>query len=92
MSFSREIWQEQVTSKLRQMSQWLAQRRHTDLPYLAYGTVAGLTLWPLVDAFARSARPDAGGVEAGLGPGPCSNERGWLIQGKSGGDWSSGCG
>jgi hypothetical protein len=92
MTFTRELWQEQISAKLRYLGGRLVQRRQQDLPYLAYGTVAGLTLWPLVDAFARSARPDAGGVEAGLGPGPCSNERGWLIQGKSGGDWSSGCG
>jgi hypothetical protein len=59
MTFSREIWQEEVTAKLRQMGHRLAQRRQTDLPYLAYGAVAGLTLWPLVAAFARSGRPDA---------------------------------
>jgi hypothetical protein len=41
------------------MGQRLAQRRQTHLPYLAYGTAAGLTLWPLVEAFVRSGRPDA---------------------------------
>jgi hypothetical protein len=59
MTFSREIWQEEVTAKLKHIGDWLAQRRQTDLPYLAYSTVAGLTLWPLVEAFARSGRPDS---------------------------------
>jgi hypothetical protein len=72
MTFSREIWQEQANTKLRQMGHWLAQRRHTDLPYLTYGTVAGPTLWPVVEAFARSGRPDAVllalyGVAGGVG-------------------------
>jgi hypothetical protein len=58
MPFTRELWQEQISAKLRHLGGWLAQRRHTDLPYLAYGAVAGLTLWPLVEAFVRSGRPD----------------------------------
>jgi hypothetical protein len=58
-SFTRELWQEQISAKLRHLGGWLAQRRHTDLPYLAYGAVAGLTLWPLVEAFVRSGRPDS---------------------------------
>jgi hypothetical protein len=75
MTFTRELWQEQITAKLRHLNDWLAQRQQQDLPYLAYGTVAGFTLWPLVDAFARSGRPDsvllalygvAGGVGANL--------------------------
>jgi hypothetical protein len=44
MAFNREIWQEQVTAKLRHFGDWLVQRRQIDLPYLAYGAVAGLTL------------------------------------------------
>jgi hypothetical protein len=59
MTFTRELWQEQISAKLRHLGGWLAQRRHTDLPYLAYATVAGLTLWPLVEAFARNGRPDS---------------------------------
>jgi hypothetical protein len=72
MTFTRKVWQEQITIKLRHLSGWLTQRRQQDLPYLAYGTVAGLTLWPLVEAFARSGRPDAVllalyGVAGGVG-------------------------
>jgi hypothetical protein len=51
MIFSRETGQEQAAANLRQMGHWLAQRRQTGLPYLAYGTVASLSLWPLVEAF-----------------------------------------
>jgi hypothetical protein len=53
------MWQGQISAKVRHLGGWLAQHRQTDLPYMAYGTVAGLTLWPLVEAFARSGRPDA---------------------------------
>jgi hypothetical protein len=72
MTFPREIWQEEISAKLRHIDQWLAQRHQIDLLYLAYATVAGLSPWPLVEAFVRSGRPDAVllalyGVAGGVG-------------------------
>ena len=54
MTFTLETWRAQAGRKLEQVGQWLERRRRQDLPYMAYGTVAGLALWPLVEAAAQS--------------------------------------
>jgi len=51
MPFSKEQWAEQVRANLSSIRQWF---KTGDAPYLVYGSVAGLTLWPLVDAAART--------------------------------------
>jgi len=49
MTFSRETWQTAAHQKLQETSQWLTRHRQENMPFLIYGTVAGLTLWPLVE-------------------------------------------
>lgn len=51
MPFNKEQWAEQVRAHLSSIRNWFHKR---DVPFLVYGTVAGLTLWPLVDAAART--------------------------------------
>ncbi len=51
MPFNKEQWAEQVRAHLSSIHNWFHKR---DVPFLVYGTVAGLTLWPLVDAAART--------------------------------------
>lgn len=53
MTFTLDIWREQAAQKLQQIGDWLDRRRQ-DLPYVVYTTVAGLTLWPLVEAAAQT--------------------------------------
>jgi formylglycine-generating enzyme required for sulfatase activity len=48
MQFDENSWREQIKQKLNEIGRWLDQRRRQDLPYVAYGTVAGMTVWPLV--------------------------------------------
>ncbi|GAB4151704.1 MAG: hypothetical protein Fur0021_15800 [Candidatus Promineifilaceae bacterium] len=54
MAFDKEIWEQRVKGKLAEIKQWLDRRRQQDLPYVVYGTVAGLTLWPIVEAAAQT--------------------------------------
>ncbi|MCI0731532.1 MAG: SUMF1/EgtB/PvdO family nonheme iron enzyme [Chloroflexi bacterium] len=54
MTFTLESWKEAAGRKLREAGEWLQRRRQEDAPYVVYGTVAGLTLWPAVEAAART--------------------------------------
>jgi len=54
MTFSRETWQTAAHQKLQETSQWLTRHRQGNMPFLIYGTVAGLTLWPLVETAVRT--------------------------------------
>lgn len=49
--FDETTWRTGAAAKLQQFQQWL---RHGDAPYVAYGTVAGLSLWPVVEAAAQA--------------------------------------
>ena len=51
MPFNKEQWAEQVRAHLSSIRNWFPK---TDVPFLVYGTVAGLTLWPLVAAAAHT--------------------------------------
>lgn len=51
MPFNKEQWAEQVRAHLSSLRNWFHKR---DVPLLVYGTVAGLTLWPLVNAAAHT--------------------------------------
>jgi formylglycine-generating enzyme required for sulfatase activity len=53
MTFTLETWQQQAAEKLSQAGHWLKRRAGQDAPYLVYGTLSGLSLWPLVEV-ARS--------------------------------------
>ena len=50
--FTEPTWRDRAAAKLQQFKQWAI---HDDAPYLVYGTVAGLSLWPLVEASAQAA-------------------------------------
>ena len=43
-----ESWQLQAQQKLGEIEDWLTVGQKMDVPYGVYGTLAGLTVWPLV--------------------------------------------
>lgn len=45
-----DIWREKAAIKLKDIGIWLNYHYQRDVPYLTYGTLAGLTIWPLVEA------------------------------------------
>lgn len=71
MTFTLDTWQQQAADKFHQISRWLKRRTTQDAPYLVYGTLCGLSLWPLVEAAqAGQLLPvmlALGNVAAGLG-------------------------
>lgn len=46
-TFNTQTWQEKAKEKLQQIQQWLPTPQET--PTIVYGTIAGLTIWPLVE-------------------------------------------
>ena len=52
--FTIESWKEKAQAKLAQFGNWVDKRRRQDLPYVVYGTMAGLTIWPLVEEAVRT--------------------------------------
>ncbi len=50
MTFDLETWKEKTTASLHKVGQWLERRKNEDAPYLLYGYLGGLSLWPLVAA------------------------------------------
>ena len=71
MEFTLDIWKEQAAAQLRRIGGWLEQRKTQDAPYLVYGALCGLSLWPLVEA-ARAGQVlpvmmALGSVAAGVG-------------------------
>ncbi len=50
MVFTPEVWKQQATEQFQQARSWLKQRATQDAPYLVYGTLGSLSLWPLVEA------------------------------------------
>lgn len=83
-----ETWREKATTKLAEIGTWLHYRRQRDLPYIAYGTLAGLTIWPLVEAAATTGQvaPVIGAVysvAAGVGANLVANQiESWKEQAK----------
>jgi formylglycine-generating enzyme required for sulfatase activity/predicted ATPase len=49
MEFNLDIWRERAAVKVGEAGQRLKTHARLDLPYIAYGTVAGLGIWPLVE-------------------------------------------
>lgn len=49
-----EVWKQNSANKFRELGYWLNQYRQKELPYVVYGTMAGLTLWPLVQSAVTS--------------------------------------
>jgi len=71
MDLTLDIWKEQAAGQLRRIGDWLEQRKAQDAPYLVYGALCGLSLWPLVEA-ARAGQVlpvmmALGSVAAGVG-------------------------
>jgi hypothetical protein len=50
MTFNLDIWKEKAGEQLRTLGDWLRRRGARDAPCLLYGTLCGLSLWPLVEA------------------------------------------
>ncbi len=50
MAFTPEIWQQQTTEKLHQLSSSFKEWVKTDIPYFLYSYLCVLSLWPLVEA------------------------------------------
>jgi len=71
MDFTLDIWKEQAAAQLARIGDWLERRKTQDAPYLVYGALCGLSLWPLVEA-ARAGQVlpvmmALGSVAAGVG-------------------------
>ena len=47
--FTQETWRDSAAVKLGEFGRRLKMFGRVDLPYIAYGTVAGLSVWPLVE-------------------------------------------
>jgi len=50
VSFALQTWKEQAGQQLRGLGGWLERAKRQDAPYVLYGALCGLTLWPLVEA------------------------------------------
>ncbi|MCP4357083.1 MAG: SUMF1/EgtB/PvdO family nonheme iron enzyme [Chloroflexi bacterium] len=73
MSFTTETWRQKAADQFKRFPHWL---KKGEAPFIAYGTVAGLTLWPLVEAAANAPTTEQlslslilalGGVAGGVG-------------------------
>lgn len=76
--FSLTVWKEKATSKLHTIQQWLGQRWQNEMPYVTYATVAGMTIWPIVEAGVQQGVtnivPALYGVLGGLGSNLLANQ------------------
>jgi formylglycine-generating enzyme required for sulfatase activity len=50
MGFTLETWKQAAADKLRGIGGWLDRWRAREAPFLVYGTLCGLSLWPLLEA------------------------------------------
>ena len=50
MGFSLESWREAAAERLGTIGEWLQSRGAQDAPYLLYGALCGLSIWPMVEA------------------------------------------
>ncbi len=71
MTFNLEIWKERAAERLHKLGGRPERRRAQDAPYLLYGALCGLSLWPLVEAAQAGQTLPAimalGSVAAGVG-------------------------
>ncbi len=54
IEFTQETWRERAAAKLGEMGLRLKEAGRRDAPYVAYGTLAGLAVWPLVEQAAAT--------------------------------------
>ncbi|NJM41422.1 MAG: NACHT domain-containing protein [Anaerolineae bacterium] len=50
MAFDLKTWKQQAAEKLSNSGDWLRARMKRDAPYVAYGALCSLSLWPLLQA------------------------------------------
>ena len=78
MSFDIDRWTQATAGKLRGIGRWLDRRKYREVPYLIYGTLCGLSLWPLVErAQAGDTLPvmmALGSVTGGIGANLIANQ------------------
>jgi hypothetical protein len=71
MTFTLQTWKDQTDGQLQKFGGWLERLRQAYAPYLLYGTLCGMTLWPLVEVARKGQALDVmlalGGVAAGVG-------------------------
>lgn len=71
MTFTLQTWKDQTGEQLRNFGGWLEHLRQAYAPYLLYGTLCGMTLWPLLEVARKGQALDVmlalGGVAAGVG-------------------------
>jgi formylglycine-generating enzyme required for sulfatase activity len=71
MDFTLANWQQAVSDTLRTIGDLLNRGKEQEAPYLLYGALCGLSLWPLVEAAQGGqllpAMMALGGVAAGVG-------------------------
>jgi len=71
IDFTLNVWKDKAASRLRGIEDFLERSKTQDAPYLVYGALCGLSLWPLVEA-ARAGQVlpvmmALGSVAAGVG-------------------------
>jgi hypothetical protein len=50
MTFSVDVWKAQIQQKLQQAGNWVKQVKARQAPYVVYGFLSTMVLWPLLDA------------------------------------------
>ncbi len=78
MAFNLDLWREKTTASLQSVGQWLTERKDKDAPFLLYGYLSSMALWPLVAAAQTGELLPAvmtlGGIGAGIGGNLIANQ------------------
>jgi hypothetical protein len=82
MSFTLQTWQNQANTQFGKIGAWVERAKREAAPYLLYGGLCGLSLWPLVEAAQKgetlSVMMALGSVAAGVGGNLIANQvQGW---------------
>ncbi len=71
MPFTLQIWKEKTAGRLREAGDWLERGKTRDAPYLLYGALCGMSLWPVLEAAQAGELLPAimtlGGIVGGVG-------------------------
>ena len=71
MPFTLQTWKDQTGQHLHRLGDWLERVKQGYAPYLLYGALCGISVWPLVEAARAGQSLDVtlalGGVAAGVG-------------------------
>lgn len=71
MSFTLQTWQDQAHTQFHKVGAWVERAKHEAAPYLLYGGLCSLSLWPLVEAAQKGQMLDVmlalGTVASGVG-------------------------